>query len=108
MKYLSLTIGGQTVQPPSSLGPKGGLSTMQGAIGNAVNIMIILAVILAIIVAVWSGIQWTTSGGDKGKIAAARARLTWSIVGLVIVFASFMILSIIGYLFKVDLLKFGS
>lgn len=57
---------------------------------------------------VHGGISWITSGGDKNKLQAARAKLTWAVGGLVVAFAAFFIVSIIGYLFNVDLLKLGT
>jgi hypothetical protein len=107
MSYLALQLpGGGTIVPPNSV-PKGGLSFVQGVFSNALSLMIVAAVVLVIIFIVWSGIQWVTSNGDKGKIAAARARLTWAVIGLIIVLATFFILNFIGYLFKVNLLKVG-
>lgn len=104
MDLLALTLpGGNTVNPPSQL-PKGGLTTVQTAVGNALSIMIILAVVIVVIAIVWSGIQWATSGGDKGKVAAARARMTWAIIGLIVVLTTFFMLNIIGYFFNVKLI----
>lgn len=107
MKYLALTLpGGETVNPPAGL-PQGGLNTTSSAIGNAVTIMLILVVILALIFFIWGGIMWVTSGGDKQKVTAARSRLTYAIVGLVIAFLAFFIVNVIGYVFKVNLIGVG-
>jgi|SRR5579884_483375 len=108
MTYLSLTLpGNQTFNPPAGL-PSGGLNLVSKIIGNVSTILIILAVVLSLFFLIWAGMQWVTSGGDKTKLAAARARLTWAIIGLVIVFGAFFILNVIGYIFKVNLLSFSA
>lgn len=107
MKLLSITLpNGEPINAPAGV-PEGGLTYLGGVLRNGLTIMIILAVFFALIFIVWSGLQWISSGGDKNKLAQARGRLTWAIVGLIITFATFFFLSAIGYLFRVDLLKFG-
>lgn len=109
MNYLSLNLpGGQTIEPPRTLGPKGGFDTVAKFFKNGFAIMLILAIVMSLIFLVLGGIQWITSGGDKAKLQAARGKLTWAIVGLIISFSAFFIISLIGYFFKVDLLKFNS
>lgn len=75
--------------------------------GNGLAMMIMLCIILALIFIVLAGIQWITSEGDKNKLQAARSKLTWAIIGLIVAFTAFFIISIIGYFFKVDLLSLG-
>ena len=108
LNYLALTLpGGQTIAAPKQV-PTGGLDKVQTIIGNALTIMIIVAIILVVVGIVWAGIQWAGSGGDKSKLAAARARLTWAVIGLIVVLVTFFILNFVGYLFKVDLLKLSN
>lgn len=59
------------------------------------NFLIFAAGIIAIIVIILSGIQWIRSEGDPGKVAAARSRLIYAIVGLVVVALSFFIIQIV-------------
>ena len=96
--------GGQNVQPPSQI-PTGGLDTLGKALSNGITIIIIAVAILSVIMIVWAGFQWSSSGGDKGKVAAARARITWSIIGLIIALAATIFVNIFGYFFGVDLLS---
>lgn len=107
MKYLSLGLpGGQTINPPSGI-PSGGIGLVQTIFRNGYIILIILCIALSLIYIVIGSIQWITSGGDKTKLDAARKKLTWAVVGLIITFLAFFIVSVIGYLFKVDLLTLG-
>jgi len=103
MKYLALMLpGGQTITAPGGI-PQGGLSVTSKVIGNAITIMIIVTVVLTLIFLVVGGIQWAQSGGDKQKVAGARARITYSIIGLIIALVSFFIVNVIGGIFNVKL-----
>ena len=105
MNYISIRLpGGQTIDPPSNI-PSGGLEKISTVFKNSYTIMLIIAIVLSLIFIVLGGIQWVTSGGDKTKLEAARNKITWAIIGLIIAFVSFFIISIIGYFFKVDLLS---
>jgi hypothetical protein len=107
MNYLSLTLpGGQKIQPPASV-PNGGIDTVAKVVGNGLTIMLIVAVVLSLIFFILGGIQWINSGGDKSKVASARQRLTFAIIGLLVTFGSFLIINIIGYFFKINLLQIG-
>ena len=107
MSYLALTLpGGQTINPPAGI-PQGGITTTSSAIANAVTLMLIVVVVLALIYLILGGIRWITSGGDKAKVASARARITFAIVGLIVAMGAFFIVNIIGYFFKVNLIGVG-
>ena len=107
MLHLALALpDGQSVNCPSSV-PCGGLNDkLLPIIHNALILMLVIATILVLLFIIWAGVQWTSSGGDKAKIAAARAKLTWAIIGLIIALSSFFIVTIFGYFFKVNLLAF--
>lgn len=110
VEYLTLTLPGANGQPgvqvnaPKSI-PQGGEARLEQAISGGITIFIIIAIILCLISVVRAGIQWASSSGDKTKVASARARLTWSIVGLIVVLLAFMIVNILGAFFNVDLTK---
>lgn len=103
MEYLAFTVGGKTVNAPKGL-PQGGQETT--IINNGLTLFVSAAVIITVLYAVYAGIKWVTSGGDKQKVAAARAQLTWAIIGVVIVLISFFIISIFSFFFGVNLLDF--
>jgi len=111
MQYLALTIGGTPFVPPKD-GPQipehlynPPPDYISKYISNALTIFLTAGVIAALITIIWAGIQWTTSSGDKQKVAQAKGRLTWGIIGLVIIMLSFFIINVLGYFFGVDLLK---
>ncbi len=66
-------------------------------LGNVVNGLFALSGIAAIILIIISGIRLLTSGGDAMQVAKAKTSLFYSIVGFVIVLASFLILRVISF-----------
>lgn len=98
---------GQTINPPASI-PKGGLTTLQSILSNGITLFLIFGILLTIITIIWSGIQWGSSGGDKAKLQSARNRITWAVIGFILLLLSFFILNIIGYFFKVNLLNLNA
>ena len=69
-------------------------NNLGGIVGAAVTFILIIAVLIALFFLIWGGISWITSGGDKAKVESARGRIIASIVGLVIAFLAFFILSL--------------
>ena len=104
MKLLVFSVGDQTIEAPSSL-PSGGGATAGKVLGNALNMFIVTGISITILFIIWSGIQWASSSGDKQKAAAAKGRLTWSIIGLVVMLGSVLIINLFNALFHVDLLN---
>jgi len=94
MKYLSLSIGGTPIEAPAGV-PTGGMDTGQKIINLGFSLLFVTGVIITIALIIYSGIQWTLSGGDKEKIASARTRLTYAIIGLVVIVTAFAIVRLI-------------
>lgn len=94
MKYLSLTIGGTPIEAPREV-PSGGTDTLQKLIEIGINLFFLGGVLAALFMIIYSGIQWSFSAGDKEKIQEARERLIYTIIGLVVIIASFLIVKTI-------------
>lgn len=65
-------------------------------ITTILNIIYTVSAIVFVFMVVWSAWQWITSGGEKDKVAAARQRLTYAIIGIVILAVSALVITIIG------------
>ena len=104
MEYLSFNLpGSYTINPVSGM-PAGGAVTLAKLIRWGVTVFFIAISLASLIFFILGGIQWITSSGDKAKIEAARKRLIYSILGLVVAFLSYMIINTIGQFFGVKLL----
>jgi hypothetical protein len=111
MKLLSLSIDSPStneiinIQPPVGV-PLGGLKNgfFNMVLGNGVVLLLTGASILALMFILWGAIGWILSGGDKTKIQAARNRIMYAIIGLIICLLAFTIVTFIGTIFKTRLL----
>jgi len=75
------------------------LNAGSSIVGNIVVILLVLAVLLALFFLILGGIRWITSGGDKAKLESARGTITSAIVGLIVAFLAFFILTVITFVF---------
>lgn len=98
-------------QAPINLNPPAGAfqNLKNFSPGNILSGLIQLVLVVAAIVffffLVLGGIKWITSGGDKMKTESARQQITAALTGLIIVFATWAILQIIGNFFNINLIN---
>jgi len=100
MQYLALQLpGGNSIT--TNLVPTGGPGELSTIISIALNLAVLIAIIVCLFSLILSGFNWITSEGDKQKVAQARQRLAFSIIGLLVVFLSFAIINVIYSFFLV-------
>lgn len=100
MKELALTIGSSAspqfkVQTPEQIGT----FSLNTLLTTGITILLIFAILLSLFFLIYGGISFITSAGDKQKVVAARQKLTYAIVGLIIVLASFFIVNFVYEIF---------
>jgi len=78
--------------------------TAGGMVSGAISLVLIVVALVFFFILVIGGLKWITSGGDEKKVAAARAQITNALIGLVIVFAAWAIMKLIGSIFGIDIL----
>lgn len=96
MKLTLQIPGDKELVPPSGLPVEvtGGLDTSgKNLMQVGFNIVFLFAIFLVVIFMIYSGILWITSGGDPQKIKEAKARLLYSIIGLIVIVSAFFIVS---------------
>ncbi len=71
---------------------------------NVMNIVVVIGVIAVLLYLIWGGIEWITSGGDKGKTESARNKITAAIVGLIILISSWAILMFVQDILGIQVL----
>ena len=92
-----------TIAPTGNFAPLTTI-TIPGILSALVIGVLVIAAILFFFMLVIGGIRWITSGGDKGGTEAARNQITAALIGLVIVFAAWAIISLVGTLFGISVL----
>ncbi|HEX7042525.1 MAG TPA: hypothetical protein VF189_04700 [Patescibacteria group bacterium] len=68
-------------------------------IANAINLLFVVAALLALGFLILGGIKWLTSQGEKEGIGKARETIVAAVVGLIIIFLSYLIVNFILNLF---------
>lgn len=93
-------LGGYCVAKPDGLRPE---FTQASALGFILSLLykyiLPLIGVVGFIFFLWSGVQYLTSKGDPKGLAAAQARLTYAIVGLIIIFLAYSLTIYITGLF---------
>lgn len=88
-----------TINPPSpiqDLVNQGGAKGLGTVIGNLITLIFNIAIILFVFMVIISALQWILSGGDKEKVASARNRLTYAVIGVVILGLTWVITRTVG------------
>ena len=78
-------------------------SNMGNIIGGILNVMFIIAIIFTLIYLVWGGLRWILSEVDKTKVAEARSHILAAVIGLIVVFLSYFIITLILSVFGLSL-----
>lgn len=82
--------GNSAIDPPS-----GFFTDFNELFNDILRIVLAIAALLVFFYLIWGGIEWITSGGDKGKTEKARDKITAAIIGLIILAAAWAIITIV-------------
>lgn len=93
---------GNRIDPVAGM-PEGGIETVVKIIKWGITVLFVAITITSLIFLILGGIAWITSSGDKAKIEAARKRIVYAVIGLVVAFLSYFIINTIGQFFGVRL-----
>lgn len=88
------------------LGKQTGLGFFQKFIPAIIVFGLIIGVVVFFFILISGAIQWISSGGDKQALEGAKGKVTNAIIGLVILFATYAIIRLLGVFFNVELLNF--
>ena len=78
---------------------------VSGILGATISFILAAGGIAFVLMFMIGGFQWITSGGDKDAITRARSRIMHAVVGLVILFAVYAILKLLGQVLGVNLIS---
>lgn len=85
---------GINLAPNSGLAQNAVTFTPERIVSAVILFALVIAALVFFFMLLWGGIQWILAGGDKQKTEEARGRITGALIGLVIVFAAWAILSL--------------
>jgi uncharacterized membrane protein len=82
----------------TAINPGQGFATdIGGLINSVLNLVMIIALLLVFLYLILGGIQWITSGGDKGKTEEARNKITAAVIGIIILAAAYALVQFVAY-----------
>lgn len=103
-KLALITPGNFEFEPIANM-PSEGIGTLNNVISWSLTMLMIGASLLCLLFLILGGIQWIASGGDKSAVESARKRITYALIGLLIVFLAFFIVRVIGDIFGIKLIR---
>lgn len=67
------------------------LNSIGPALDRVMNILLGLSGVIALLFLIWGGILYITAAGNAEQAGRAKATLTWSFVGIVLIIAAYAI-----------------
>lgn len=92
------------LQPQSGFGnlTKVNVASFGSIVSVVITTLLIIAVIVALVFLVWGGVKWITSNGDKARVESARSTIISALVGLIIAFLAYFLLSVVASFFGIN------
>lgn len=99
MRQLALTIPGYgPITSPQGFNPN--YTDLGGVVSASLNLAIFIAGVLMFFWLIWGVFHYIFAGGDKEALGKARARITWAIVGFLIVIIAYAVSGFVKSIFE--------
>lgn len=72
-----------------------GNTSLAGIIGRIIQGLIGISGVIALAMFVYGGVMWMTSAGNKDRVDKAKKTIVWSILGLVMIFGAYAMVSFV-------------
>lgn len=81
------------IQPLVAKGGAGGISFI---LSRVVGLIYAVAALVFVFMVIFSAFQWITSGGEKEAVGKAQSRLTYALIGIVLLALTFVFANVVG------------
>lgn len=98
----NLQLPGVTGQIKGPL-PEGRFTTLSSLITIALPLIFGIAGLFLFLYLLWGGFDYLTSMGDPKKAEGGKNKITNALIGFVIIFASYWIVQLVDYVFKLGI-----
>lgn len=85
----------ETITIGTIVASKGFAMDLGSVLTTVLSFVMGIAALAVFMYLIWGGIQWITSGGEKGKTEEARNKITSAVIGLVVLAASYALLMLL-------------
>ncbi|HUD44490.1 MAG TPA: hypothetical protein VMR41_03040 [Patescibacteria group bacterium] len=92
------------ITPPSSVPTCSG-DCLPPLLGSFITLLLVFSLLFALSFIIWGGFDLVVSQGDKTKFEKARNKIVYSIMGLILVLAAYLIINFVGSIFNLPLLN---
>lgn len=92
--------GTPTVEIPTPPGFKTEFTTLSSIMTQVLPLLFSIAGLLLLLYLLWGGFNYLTSMGDPKKAAVGKQKITYAVLGFLIIFISFWLVQILDYVFK--------
>lgn len=76
-------------------------------IPKLINLGYLIGILVFVFIFIIGSFQWITAGGDKGKLAEARGKITHALVGLLVLLLIFVITKLVNYILGLNIGALG-
>ena len=87
---------GQIMPPPAIHSFGFGAAGISKFLSNLITLIYSLAAVVLIFMLLWGAFDWLTSGGEKEKVEAARNRITYALIGMILFAVAFAVIQLLG------------
>jgi hypothetical protein len=84
---------------------EGGSFYLTKLTSTLVTLFLIAGTIFFVFHFLLGGISWIQSGGDKAKLEDARSKVTQAITGLMVLLATYAVITLIEFVFGIDIVS---
>jgi hypothetical protein len=95
----------RSIDPPTPdfINAENPADAISSILGLSFKVIFVVAGIWAFLQIVFAGYDMISSGGDQAKLTAARGKITWAIIGLVIIAAAWGLIVLVEQLLGIGL-----
>ncbi len=90
---------------PNNLTSMSGVDFIAALLKTIIGVALLVGVVVFFFSFLIGAVKWITAGGDKGKLEDAKNQIQNSLIGLLILFSIFAVLSLVQVVFNVSLLE---
>ncbi|HLB60530.1 MAG TPA: pilin [Patescibacteria group bacterium] len=92
--------GVSPITGPTDLDPE--LTNIGGVITKLMPLLFSVAGLILFAMFLWGGYDLMFSGGEPQKAESAKAKMTYAVVGFILVFTAYWLTQALGYIFDVN------
>lgn len=85
--------------------PAGYSESIGDLISFLLRVVMVVALLLVLLAFITAGIEWITSGGDKGKTESARNRIVAAFIGVLVLSGAYALVLLVAYILGFDSLE---